>query len=362
MKGAGHFSVIPKSLAQWMHRHIFDEATWMMLLFATQKQPRFKNRNWFFSAINNNYNEIIRWAQMYNIAFIDKESLKQACLTGTIHRYLTRLDLIDVELIEMIGAGAIVENMNFIVRWMDAIRRASHIHNMKQLYQLFVRGVLKYNHNNIEKVMRVLNYTKVSYIGVSTVIYIDNTDLIDLLLDKKLIHVFDIHEWVIRDERVTLRTLQYLLSKGARWGEFPDDEYFMKVSAEKFEWLLQHGKIKKPIEFYFGTPHFKVYLKYATLDPAKVNVFDLNRHMLEHLVKDYNFWSLDCARRYLNDGDVDMLKPVEGSKLEDFALHLNPNHSQELQCRQLRKLFPNVRKTVIEQFLRQKKRIKKNIV
>lgn len=361
MKGAGYFSVIPKSLAQWMHRHIFDEATWMMLLFATQKHPRFKNSNWFFSAINNNYDEIILWAQMYNIAFLDKACLKQACLTGPIHRYLTRLDLIDVELIEMIGAGAIVENMDFIVRWMDAIQRVMSIYNIQDLHRMFVKGVLENNSNDIEKVKRVLDYTRVSGVRYHNLIYIDNTNVIDLLLERKLVppiafNVFYINEWNIRDERVTLRTLQYLLSKGVRWGEFPDDESFMKVSAEKFEWLLQHGKIHLPIEYYFGTPHFKVYLKYATLDPAKVNVFDLNKYMLEHLVKDYNFWSLDCARRYLNDGEVDMLKPVEGSKLEDFVLFLNLDHSQESHYRQLRKLFPNVRKTVIEQFLRQKKR------
>jgi len=359
MKGAGYFSVIPKSLAQWMHRHIFDEATWMMLLFATQKHPRFKNSNWFFSAINNNYDEIILWAQMYNIAFLDKASLKQACLTGPIHRYLTRLDLIDVELIEMIGAGAIVENMDFIVRWMDAIRRVMSSYSNQGLHRIFIQGALRNSSNDIEKVKRVLDYTRVSSVSPHNLIYIDNTNVIDLLLERKLIppiafNVF-IQSWVVLDEKVTLRTLQYLLRKGAMWGDF-GIESFKQVSAEKFEWLLQHGKIKKPIEYYFGTPHFKVYLKYATLDPAKVNVFDLNRHMLEHLVKDYNFWSLDCARRYLNDGDVDMMKPIEGSKLEDFALHLNPDHSQELQCRQLRKLFPNVRKTVIEQFLRQKKR------
>lgn len=351
MKGSGNFSVIPKSLAKWMRDYIFDETTWVMLCAATQKVPRFKNDKWFLVAINKGYKRIVEWSKIP----VTSEVLQRAAKMGSICHFLKKEHVND-KLAIAVGAGGCLENMQMILKLGDISP------SFQQL--TFLEGALCEN-KNTEIAKFVIQYVERNvHIPLMWVLIHGSKTLFQSLIDSKDIIVRNyayVSYHYVQDPRISVEMLECLLANGALWGRFEVYDFFY-MTTEKFEWLLQKGKVHVPIYAFlnYRSLHlFEIYRKYAEFDPGYVRIYDLDVKGLKHLVGHLNYWSYECACMCLRYLLYDELKPVDGHIPESFMHCLDPTMTQAACCKHLKRLLPYVSKYKIMEALRGRKRLKR---
>jgi hypothetical protein len=342
MKGAGFFSHFPKDLARLIYFRYLDDCTAFMLCYAVRKRS-INNYKWLYYAINNNYDNVIRWADMMGYQTITYDILREAAKTGSIVKYFTKLSYFDEAMIMNIGVGGVPENIDHILEWAMTNRVGNTL-----IETLLLRGaLLSSNTSSVRYLLKRFTYINIPAVSVMKH---NNVALAMELIQNKQVS-FAGKQFAVTDTSISTEMLDFAFSNGA----FNMPVYgfeFSYLDIKRATWYCERfpDQIPDPYEVFRREKYELAFLvaKYKPLVFSAARISTMPEPCFKYLVQIMQHWSLAAAQRCVKHSLDYLLKPLPGSDLDDFA-ECSPT------CEMLQKLFPDKRKSAIMAFLRTKK-------